>query len=159
MTNDEFEKIWRLLSSLFPSAAAKKSKVDIVVWRKGLEPYAMSEVSDRIMTYAQRNKYFPDLADITGNLLQKDAGFCDIERMNKLYEKMKSKSEQREVVAQHKTEPEIQERKAYDFDCQKCRHNTAKPRLECEVLLSGKKCILWVGDDDVMRCREFKEEA
>jgi len=71
MTTDEFEKIWRLLSSLFPSAAAKKSKVDIAVWRKGLEPYAMSEVSDQILTYAQNNKYFPDMADITKHLLRK----------------------------------------------------------------------------------------
>ena len=158
MNNGEFEKIWRLLVSLWPGAAAKKSKVDKAVWLKGLEPYAMTDVSDRIMTYAQHNKFFPDLADITGNLLRKQFKPRDIEMAEKLYARMKSKTPQSEVVARPASEPEIQERMVYDFDCQKCQHNIGKPSLECEVLLSGKRGIIYI-DDDVFFCREFKEDV
>lgn len=72
MTNDEFQKIWRLLGSLWPAAAAKKTKVDIAVLRKGLISYAMADVSDRIMDYAKQNKFFPDLSDITAGLKTED---------------------------------------------------------------------------------------
>lgn len=72
MTNDEFQKVWRLLGSLWPAAAAKKTKVDIAVWRKGLSGYAMADVSDRIMDYAKQNKFFPDLSDITAGLKTED---------------------------------------------------------------------------------------
>lgn len=72
MTNGEFEKVWRLLGSLWPAAAAKKSKVDIAVWRKGLSGYAMADVSERIMDYAKQNKYFPDLSDVTAGLKTED---------------------------------------------------------------------------------------
>ena len=68
MTSNEFDKVWRLLGSLFPSAAAKKSQVDIAVWRRGLSVYGMEEVSDRIMDYAREHKFFPDLADVTAGL-------------------------------------------------------------------------------------------
>ena len=72
MTNGEFEKVWRLLGSLWPAAAAKKSKVDIAVWRKGLSGYLMEDVSERVMEYAKENKYFPDLSDITAGLKTDD---------------------------------------------------------------------------------------
>ena len=69
MSNGEFEKVWRLLGSLFPGAAAKKGQVDKSVWRHALEPYSMQEITDRIMVYARQNKFFPDLADITAKLI------------------------------------------------------------------------------------------
>lgn len=68
MSGNEFDKIWRLLQTLWPNAAAKKSKNDIEVFRRGLAGYSMPEVADRIMEYARGNKYFPDLADITAGL-------------------------------------------------------------------------------------------
>lgn len=157
MNNGEFEKIWRLLSSLFPAAAAKKSKVDKAVWLKGLEPYAMTDVSDRIMTYAQRNKFFPDLADITGNLLQKQFKPMDIEMAEKLYARMKSKTPQSEVVARQAPEPEIQERRAYDFDCQKCQHNSGTARINCMKIYAGMSRIIYAGEDGIMHCREYQE--
>ena len=79
MTNDEFQKIWRLLGSLWPAAAAKKTKVDIAVWRKGLSGYAMADVSDRVMDYAKENKFFPDLSDITAGLKTEDEEAEEIE--------------------------------------------------------------------------------
>lgn len=72
MTNDEFKKIWRLIGSLWPAATAKKTKVDIAVWRKGLSGYAMADVSERIMDYAKQNKFFPDLSDVTAGLKTED---------------------------------------------------------------------------------------
>lgn len=68
MNNEEFDRVWRLLGSLFPAATAKKSHVDIAVWRRGLENYSMAAVADSVMEYARNNKYFPDLADITKGL-------------------------------------------------------------------------------------------
>lgn len=79
MENEEFEKIWRLLSSLFPNAAAKKSNVDKAVWRKGLSHYSMADVSDRVMEYARQKKYFPDLADITSGLKTSEEQSAEIE--------------------------------------------------------------------------------
>ena len=69
MSNGEFEKVWRLLCSLFPGAAAKKGQVDKSVWRHALEPYSMQKITDRIMVYARNNKFWPDLADITAKMI------------------------------------------------------------------------------------------
>ncbi len=69
MSSNEFEKVWRLLESLFPTAAAKKKPVDKTVWKHALEPYDMKDVTDRIMVYAKNNKFWPDLADITAKML------------------------------------------------------------------------------------------
>ena len=69
MSSNEFEKVWRLLESLFPTASAKKKPVDKTVWKHALEPYSMQEITDRIMVYAKQNKFFPDLADITAKLV------------------------------------------------------------------------------------------
>lgn len=68
MSRDEFEKIWRLLQTLWPSAAAKKGNNDKIVWQRALSAYEMVDVSDRIISYAQGNKFFPDVADITKGL-------------------------------------------------------------------------------------------
>ena len=68
MDSAEFSKIWTLMKRLWPAAAAKRSEQDVTIWRRGLADYDMGEVSDRIMAYAQREKYFPDLADITKGL-------------------------------------------------------------------------------------------
>ena len=76
MTSAEFEKVWNLLSSLYPNSAAKKSKVDIAVWWRALKDYDMKKVSETIMAYAKKNKYFPDLVDITKHLL---GGYADAE--------------------------------------------------------------------------------
>ena len=68
MSNDEFTKIWTLMTSLWPAAAAKKNKINLAVWKKGLADFTMQDVSDRVMSYAKSSKFFPDLADITKGL-------------------------------------------------------------------------------------------
>ena len=72
MSGNDFEKIWRLLGSLYQGAAAKKGPVDKAVWKHALAPYDMTTVSEQIMAYARRNKFFPDLADITAHLIADD---------------------------------------------------------------------------------------
>lgn len=68
MTQSEFGRVWRLFETLYPAAAGKKSENDKAVWRVGLEPYEMQDVTNAVMDYARRSKYFPDLADVTAAL-------------------------------------------------------------------------------------------
>lgn len=68
MSRDEFEKIWRLLQTLWPNAAAKKGNNAKIIWQRALSAYDMTDVSDRIMSYAKGNKFFPDVADVTKGL-------------------------------------------------------------------------------------------
>lgn len=53
------------------------------------------------------------------------------------------------------------ESKGKAFDCFKCGHNSAKAehKIMCEVLLSGVRGIIYIGDDDVMRCSQYDEKA
>ena len=82
MSRDEFEKIWRLMASLWPNAAAKKSDVDKTVWFKSLEPYDMKQITERIMSYSRTNKFFPDVADITRMMLSRYGSYDDAIRKN-----------------------------------------------------------------------------
>ena len=69
MQTEEFEKIWTLYRTLFPASAAKvKSENVKMVWRVALAPFAMDDVVEASMNWARRNKFFPDIADITGSL-------------------------------------------------------------------------------------------
>lgn len=79
MTEGEFGRVWRLLGTLFPAATAKKSKNALAVWKRGLSAFAMDDISDRIMEYAQANKYFPDLADITKGLTPETVSTEDVD--------------------------------------------------------------------------------
>ena len=53
------------------------------------------------------------------------------------------------------------ESKGKAFDCFKCDHNSEKAKHEimCEVLLSGVRGIIYIGDDDVMRCYQYDEKS
>lgn len=69
MQTEEFEKIWTLYRTLFPASAAKLKSENIrMVWRVALAPFAMDDVVEASMNWARRNKFFPDIADITGGL-------------------------------------------------------------------------------------------
>ena len=65
MTTEDFGKVWRLLCELWPNQSRDRSAT---VWRVGLEPYDMAAAADQIMRYARKNKFFPDLADITAGM-------------------------------------------------------------------------------------------
>ena len=68
MTQNDFDRVWLLFETLFPAAAKKKSKNERAVWRVGLEPYGLRDVTEAVMNYARQSKFFPDLADITASL-------------------------------------------------------------------------------------------
>ena len=69
MTGEEFAKVWRLMASLWPNAAAKKTERDKKVWTKIMESYKMQDVTEAVMAYSKTNKFVPDVADITKNLI------------------------------------------------------------------------------------------
>lgn len=95
MTQNDFSRVWRLLETLFPAAARRKSENDIAVWRVGLEPYALQDVTNAVMDYARQSKFFPDLADITATLPRQptqrelEQGRRNIENLRKLYEQIR----------------------------------------------------------------------
>lgn len=70
MQEKEFDKIWNLLRGLWP---ANIGRIDRRVWQLGLAPYGMDDCAAAIMEYARRNKLFPDLADVTAQLLPEAA--------------------------------------------------------------------------------------
>ena len=69
MLKDEFEKIWTLYRTLFPASTARLNSVNTrKVWEAALEPYRMEDVASASIHWARKNKFFPDIADITGDL-------------------------------------------------------------------------------------------
>lgn len=68
MTTDEFGKFWTLMRELFSASSRLKSENTKLVWRIALEPYALDDVTSATMEYARKNKFFPDIADITAKL-------------------------------------------------------------------------------------------
>ena len=68
MDQSEFGRIWTLFGELFPASPKLKSKNTRMVWEIGLAPYDLDSVTQAVMAYARKNKFFPDLADITAPL-------------------------------------------------------------------------------------------
>ena len=93
MSQSDFNRIWQLLKTLYPAAAGKKNENDIAVWRVGLEPYALRDVTDAVMDYARRSKFFPDLADITAALPRQPSA-REIETRRREIENLKKICEQ-----------------------------------------------------------------
>ena len=95
MTQNEFDRVWRLFEILFPAAAKKKSENERAVWRVGLEPYGMQDVTDAVMKYARQSKFFPDLADITASLPRQSSAreleqlWRDVKNLPKIYEQIR----------------------------------------------------------------------
>lgn len=70
MQTEEFDKIWNLYQTLFPAASSRLKNANTrKAWQVALEPYAMDDVVDASMRWARKTKFFPDIADITGNLI------------------------------------------------------------------------------------------
>lgn len=74
MKSDEFEKVWTLYKELFPAASRLRSKNTRTTWQMALSPYAMEDVVNASLDWARRSKFFPDISDITGNLVPERAG-------------------------------------------------------------------------------------
>lgn len=68
MTEDERRKIYTLLSKFYPNARQLKDRSTLTAWGLVLEQFPYDAVKSAVLAYAARNKYFPDLSDITSGL-------------------------------------------------------------------------------------------
>jgi len=68
MNKDERKKIYTLLSKFYPKAKQLKDRETLTAWGIVLENYIYDDVKTAVLRYAAKNKFFPDLADITGSL-------------------------------------------------------------------------------------------
>lgn len=68
MSSDDFAKIWMLFRTLFSPSPRANSKNERIVWEAALRPYSLDDVTSSVMAWARKNKFFPDIADITGKL-------------------------------------------------------------------------------------------
>lgn len=63
MDRCEVEKLFTLFSQFWPNKqVTAKMKL---AWEIALEPYSYADVRAAAVAYARRNKFFPDVADIT----------------------------------------------------------------------------------------------
>lgn len=66
MTKTETAKLFTLLGQFYPN---KVPTAELrFAWELAVEPYAYEDVRAAAIAYARENKYFPDVADITGGL-------------------------------------------------------------------------------------------
>lgn len=78
MTVDERQKIYHLLSKFYPNARQLKDRETLTAWGIVLEDYTYPDVKTAVLRYAAKNKFFPDLADITGSLTPVSAAAPEI---------------------------------------------------------------------------------
>lgn len=70
MTFEETKKLFVMLGVYFPTAkAAKGNDLMVRTWHLALEPYRYEDVRENVVQYVRSNKFFPDIADLTHNLL------------------------------------------------------------------------------------------
>lgn len=68
MRKSEVESLFNLLGEFYPNAKQLCSKTAQAAWVLVLEPYAYEDAKAAAIAYARKNKFFPDVADITGGL-------------------------------------------------------------------------------------------
>lgn len=68
MTDIEFTKIWNLLETTYCNSKSLKDPKTRRIWAVALEPYAVQEVTDRLLAHIRQHKYPPAIADMTANL-------------------------------------------------------------------------------------------
>ena len=69
MQKQEVEKLFLLLSQLFPAAAAKKEKDSFVhAWHLLFEPYSYKAVRQAVLEHARECRFFPDASEIIQRL-------------------------------------------------------------------------------------------
>lgn len=68
MRKSEVQSLFNLLEQFYPNAKQISSKPVQAAWVLALEPYAYEDAKAAAIVYARKNKFFPDVADITGGL-------------------------------------------------------------------------------------------
>lgn len=69
MNRWDTDRLFTLLAQFYPNGRVTETKKK--AWALALEPYEYEAVKAAAVKYAAQNKYFPDLADLTGNLPQR----------------------------------------------------------------------------------------
>lgn len=69
MKLEERQKIYALLARYYPNAKQLKNPAVLTAWGYILERLSYSDVKKAVIAYAARNKFFPDVADITSDLI------------------------------------------------------------------------------------------
>ena len=70
LNTKEMDALWEMLGILRPKDARLRNETLKLVWSRALEPYAWSDVHEAVLTHFRTQKYFPDVADITGRCPQ-----------------------------------------------------------------------------------------
>lgn len=83
MDKNERQKIYTLLSKYYPRARQLKDAAALTAWGYVLENYTYEDVKKSVLSYAASNKFFPDLADLTGGLTPVSAHEPEPERRDK----------------------------------------------------------------------------
>ncbi len=97
MTREEQNKCFALLGEFYPNSRRLQSKTQRAAWRLVLEHYGYPDVKDAIVNHAARSNFFPDVADITGNLTpeptkaEREAAASDMRRMERMLELLREK--------------------------------------------------------------------
>lgn len=68
MDRRETEKLFNLFLVYWPNSEQAKSKTVMAAWALALEPFSYDDVKAATADYAAKNKFFPDVCDITGKL-------------------------------------------------------------------------------------------
>lgn len=97
MDKEEARKIYTLLAQYYPHARQLRDKLTLTAWGYVLERFAYSDVKDAVIGYAAKNKFFPDLSDLTAGLTplptdrETAAAWEEIRRMRLLARRMGAK--------------------------------------------------------------------
>ena len=73
MNKEDRQKIYTLLSKYFPNARQLKDPATLTAWGLVLGKYPYDDVKNAVIEYVARNKFFPDIADITGSLTPEES--------------------------------------------------------------------------------------
>lgn len=68
MNREERQKIYFLLSQFYENSKQLKNPAKRTAWGLVLENYTYEDVKAKVLEYAARNKFFPDISDITADL-------------------------------------------------------------------------------------------
>ena len=77
MTKGDCDKVFTLLRQFYRNARQLSDKTTLLAWELALERFPYDAVKNSVLDYAARNKFFPDLADITAGLPLETAAPAD----------------------------------------------------------------------------------
>lgn len=70
MDKADLRRVCTLLSKFYPNARQLKDRDTLAAWGLALADFPYEDVKTAVLDYAVRNKYFPDLSDLTAHLAQ-----------------------------------------------------------------------------------------